>query len=713
VHWILALVFLRFLEDNRLVDAPLLSGPGERLELAELRQRAFFNARPHDSDAEFLLASLDEAAKLPGLTGLYDPAHNPLFRLPVSGDGAMALLAFFRASVPETGALVHEFTDPEWNTRFLGDLYQDLSEDARKRYALLQTPDFVEEWILSRTLDPAIAEFGFEHVRMIDPACGSGHFLLGGFARLLAEWQRHALDMPPAAQAQRALDAVSGVDLNPFAVEVARFRLLLAALRAAEKTRLAEAPDFKLSLAVGDSLFHGTHFFRGELGGAPEGFGRRLQHHFVAEDTATLDILLGRQYHAVVGNPPYITPKDSAMRQAYREIYSSCHMKYALVVPFVQRFFDLAQSATGLKPAGFVGLIVADSFAKREFGSKLVENVLPNLDLTHVVDCSDAHIPSHGGTGILILFGRNRSPSTTLVRAVMRIRGEALAPDDPAHGPVWSAITSQVDRSGSTSGYVTADDVLRSTLAKHPWSLGGGGAFDVHAKIEKGRPQLASATSAIGVFGMTNADDVMLAGSKDLLRAGCEQHSIWPIVVGDAVRDWKITEGDSVIFPYSGYDLIKISDLPGVERWLWPSRTVLGNRATFSQQTYFAEGRPWWEWHQVAIERLAGATITIGEQATHNHFVLDKGGKVFKQTAPIIVPIQAPIQHGNHREPHRQRGSLLDADHPSNGVLFPRRITRRAGQPGLFRLRWRDGALPRALPGRIRRSVLLLPGARV
>ena len=40
VHWLLALVFLRFLEDNSLLDRPLLSGPGERLELAELRQRS-------------------------------------------------------------------------------------------------------------------------------------------------------------------------------------------------------------------------------------------------------------------------------------------------------------------------------------------------------------------------------------------------------------------------------------------------------------------------------------------------------------------------------------------------------------------------------------------------------------------------------------------------------------------------------------------------
>ena len=133
--------------------------------------------------------------------------------------------------------------------------------------------------------------------------------------------------MPPAAQAQRALDAVAGVDLNPFAVEIARFRLLLVALRAAGEKRLAAAPDFRFQLATGDSLLHGRHFARFELGGTDEGFRRVLRHHYVAEDTAALDAILGRQYHAVVGNPPYITPKDAAMRDAYREIYESCQRK--------------------------------------------------------------------------------------------------------------------------------------------------------------------------------------------------------------------------------------------------------------------------------------------------------------------------------------------------------------------------------------------------
>jgi hypothetical protein len=82
---------------------------------------------------------------------------------------------------------------------------------------------------------PAINEFGYRQVRMIDPTCGSGHFLLGGFHRLV---ERVGRSKEPGRNrrdvAQKALDAVAGVDLNPFAVAIARFRLLLAALQASD-----------------------------------------------------------------------------------------------------------------------------------------------------------------------------------------------------------------------------------------------------------------------------------------------------------------------------------------------------------------------------------------------------------------------------------------------------------------------------------------------
>lgn len=71
---------------------------------------------------------------------------------------------------------------------------------------------------------------------------------------------------------------------------------------------------------------------------------------------------------------------------------------------------------------------------------------------------------------------------------------------------------------------------------------------------------------------------------------------------------------------------------------------------TFSQRTYFREGRPFYEWHQLPRDPGASSlTIIFAFVATHNHFVLDRGGKVFKQSAPVIkLPERAT--EGQHLE---------------------------------------------------------------
>ena len=165
--WVLSSVFVRFLEDNQLIDPPKISGLKDRLQRARDEYDLYFQKYPQQTDREYLLAIFDQLAKLPGTKDVFGD-FNPIRDLPnwLSGDAAGELLRFFQKIDANSGSLVHDFTDPNWDTRFLGDLYQDLSEAARKKYALLQTPEFVEEFILDRTLEPALEEF---KVAMGDP----------------------------------------------------------------------------------------------------------------------------------------------------------------------------------------------------------------------------------------------------------------------------------------------------------------------------------------------------------------------------------------------------------------------------------------------------------------------------------------------------------------------------------------------------------------
>lgn len=226
------------------------------------------------------------------------------------------------------------------------------------------------------------------------------------------------------------------MDLNPFAVAIARFRLLVAALKATDIKTLKEAPGWKFNITAGDSLLHGQRFGELDLGG--DDLEHRFAHVYAAEDQAEIDRILGQQYHAVVGNPPYITVKDSALNDLYRQRYRCCHMKYSLGVPFTERFFQLSLSAAN-QSAGYVGLITTNSFMKREFGKKLIEVYLPQQDLTHVIDTSGAYIPGHG-TPTVVLFARHRRPVGETLRAVLGIRGEPGTPPRPAEGQVWSSI---------------------------------------------------------------------------------------------------------------------------------------------------------------------------------------------------------------------------------------------------------------------------------
>jgi hypothetical protein len=643
VAWVLGTVFVRFCEDNRLLERPFLAGPtSERMTLAEEAQEQFFREHPEETDRGWMLAAFDaiQSAVEGGTKGvaLFSQRHNPLYQLPVSHDAAKALIAFWRRR-EESGELVHDFRDPNWDTRFLGDLYQDLSEAARENYALLQTPEFVEEFILDLTLTPAIEEFGLEEVKLIDPTCGSGHFLLEAFERLVKAWEKHAPPRNAHERVRRALEAVYGVDINPFAVAVARFRLLVAALRAAGIRTLEEAAGYSLpvSIAVGDSLIKAR-----QLSLFYDKRDKLAEFAYETEDIQEYPgILEPGQYHVVVGNPPYVTVTDKALNQHYRKLYDACSRKYALSVPFAQRFFELASaSRRDGHGAGYVGQITANSFMKREFGKKLIEEFFADkVELTHVIDTSGAYIPGHGTPTVIIVGRREARKRADTVRAVLGIRGESGVPDDPSEGTVWRAIVDQVRDVGSESEWISVLALQRGEFARHPWSLSGGGAGELLDSINRNSViRLGAKVFRIGFFGVIGFDDVAMASRSVFSRARTESTQHAPLVIGDEVRDWGIAAGDDVFYPYDGRRaLISLDSIPKHADRIWPFRTELGNRATFSRGTYFADGRPWYEWHQLPKDQHAHPwALTFAFVASHNHFVVDHGRKAYNRSAPVI-----------------------------------------------------------------------------
>ena len=648
--WVLACTFVRFLEDNELIDEPLIAGSGERGELAAERRANHFRVKHDETDRDYLYDCFRTVAALPGMASLYDERHNPIWRLGISGDAAKELIQFWRARVPETGELVHDFTDPEWDTRFLGDLYQDLSESVRKRYALLQTPDFIEEFILERTLLPALDEFGLEETRMIDPTCGSGHFLLGGFGILLDRWQKKEPGSGERKLVQRALDGVYGVDINPYATAIARFRLVIAALRESNITKLMLAPAYEINVTTGDSLLHGKRMLtaadalsasgtgRGDLGldGESEQMARmsEFSHAYYSEDLVELNRILGQQYHAVVGNPPYITVSDSALSKLYRKRYPrTCFKQYSLAVVFVERFWQLAEESAG--SSGFVGLITSNSFMKREFGARIIEAFFPRVDLTHLLDLSGAYIPGHG-TPTVLLLGRDREPVGNRMRVVYGLAGEPSVPENPSSGLVWSAAKGHVDLPDSETRWVSVVDAKREHFSEFPWVMGGPGAGELYRSLSVESILLGEVVQEIGRTTHTGEDDAFVYPDHALEIRGLGVYSA-PFVGGEAVRDYSVDPEARCLMPYSSHDGVALSELPNeLKRELWSSRSSLRLRKDFGR-TVEQRGLAWYE-HSMFFKRryMSPLSIAFAFVATHNHFVLDRGGKVFNRTAPVI-----------------------------------------------------------------------------
>ena len=292
-----------------------------------------------------------------------------------------------------------------WWTYPLGDLYQALSTAARKGRALVQTPWWVTELLLHTSWDRAAEEWNPAGLRMIDPACGTGHILLEAHAAA----RRVHRSGPPIDRVAGAFAAVHGVDLDPYNVAVARYRLAVMALADLRSRGLPDGAlaDVPLQVEAADSLL------------------------------ADPPILARGRYHVVVANPPYIVA-PAATRDAIRARYPDvCHRKFSLALPFFQLMTELAV------PGGWVAQLTTNAWMKREYGKRFVEAYLAGLDLQWVIDTSGAYIPGHG-TPTVILVHRNQPPSTPTVRAVLGKRGEPRTPAEPSRGVVWTEINRVV-----------------------------------------------------------------------------------------------------------------------------------------------------------------------------------------------------------------------------------------------------------------------------
>lgn len=139
------------------------------------------------------------------------------------------------------------------------DFVEDLKGNARKTSGSYYTPDSLVQTLLDSALNPVLEkaeaegrEEGILDLKIIDPACGSGHFLLGAARRMATRVaQLRDPDAPDYNRALREVVArcVHGVDRNPMAVELAKVALWIESVSPGQPLGFLDA-----NIRCGDAL---------------------------------------------------------------------------------------------------------------------------------------------------------------------------------------------------------------------------------------------------------------------------------------------------------------------------------------------------------------------------------------------------------------------------------------------------------------------------
>lgn len=316
--------------------------------------------------------------------------------------------------------------------------------EVRKAGGVFYTPTYIVDYIVKNTVGRQLEGRGpkeAEKLRIVDPACGSGSFLLGAYQYLLdwhLKWyvdngpEKHAKGKSPAlyqshsgewrlttAERKRILlNNIYGVDIDAQAVEVTKLSLLLKVLEGETEQSLNSQmslfheralPNLGSNIKCGNSLI-GPDFYEGDqlglLGDDEESY--RINAFDWKREFA--EVFKAGGFDAVIGNPPYIriqALKEWAPKEVefYKERYVSAQKgNYDIYVVFVEKGLEL------LNECGRLGYILPHKFFNAQYGAPVRKLIADGCHLADVVHFGDKQIFASATTYTCLLFlrkGRN------------------------------------------------------------------------------------------------------------------------------------------------------------------------------------------------------------------------------------------------------------------------------------------------------------------
>ena len=278
--------------------------------------------------------------------------------------------------------------------------------EVRKAGGVYYTPRYIVDYIVEQTLGKLLegkAPQESLNLRVLDPACGSGSFLIRAFERLCEHWQSALLhneqlrrktdcwtdpdtgDLHLTTDLKRRILTANiyGVDLDPGAVEVTQLSLYLKMLEGESRSTLAHnrelfSPDAPLLPPLQDNIKCGNSLIASDFSLNPDDLLRVRAFDW---NEGFREIMKAGGFDAVIGNPPYVRQESLKESKAYfQKTYEAFSGTGDLYTYFMERGVKL------LKPGGRYSIIVSSSFLRATYAEALRDTLRKHAAIHRIVD---------------------------------------------------------------------------------------------------------------------------------------------------------------------------------------------------------------------------------------------------------------------------------------------------------------------------------------
>ena len=290
--------------------------------------------------------------------------------------------------------------------------------EVKKAGGVFYTPQYIVNYIVDNTLGELLkgkTPNKVSKLKIVDPACGSGSFLLGAYQKLL-DWHINYysnLEQPPKnviyigkdeiprltiqEKKRILLNNIYGVDIDSQAVEVTKLSLLLKVLEDENKDVLEAQQKLIEERALpylGDNICCGNSLIGTNILDSNDLSNEELHeiNPFDWEEEFQ-EVFKNGGFDAVIGNPPYVNAKIlTEIMPTQRTFLSNCteyytlYQKWDLYIPFLEKSLKI------LKNKGFMSMIIPYPFIDQNYAKISRKFILNDYNLIKIVDLSSQKI---------------------------------------------------------------------------------------------------------------------------------------------------------------------------------------------------------------------------------------------------------------------------------------------------------------------------------